>query len=167
MGYPRGLIRYTSENQLARGFGRRMLWRRAVRPRSIAYALLLVAIVAGATVALALKSPLKVDVMRDRGALAREAAPDLIENVYRLQLMNTEEAPRQVRIDASGLTGLRVVGLEQPIALEAGATRLVPLRLQAPQQSAVPGSHPIEIVVTDHADARIERREKSTFILPR
>jgi len=167
MGYPRGLIRYTSENQLARGFGRRMLWRRAVRPRSVAYALLLLVIVAGATVALALKSPLKVDVMRDRGALAREAAPEVIENVYRLQLMNTDETPRQVRIGASGLPGLSVVGVEQPVALEAGATRLVPLRLQAPQQSAAPGSHPIEIVVTDRADASIERREKSTFILPR
>ena len=114
-----------------------------------------------------LKNPLKVDVMRDRGALAREAAPELIENVYRLQLMNTDETPRQLRIGAAGLPGLAVVGVEQPIAMPAGSTRLVPLRLQAPQQAATPGSHPIEVIVTDDADASVTRHEKSTFIFPR
>ena len=167
MIYPRGLIRYTSQNQLARGFGRRTLWRRALRPRSLAYAALLVAVAGSAAIALALRSPLKVDVMRDRGALAREAAPEVIENVYRLQLMNTDETPRRLRVAAAGLPGLRVVGVEQPVTLEGGTTRLVPLRLQAGEGSASAGSHPIEIIVTDADDAAITRHERSTFFFPR
>ena len=167
IGYPRGLIRYTSQNALAEGHGTRMLWRRALRPRSMIYAALLVGIAGAAAVALASRNPLKVDVMRDRGALAREAAPEVIENVYRLQVMNTDETPRRLRIDAAGLPGLAVIGVEQPLDMAAGASRLVPLRLQAPQQSAPAGSHAIEVIVTDERDPAISRHEKATFILPR
>jgi polyferredoxin len=167
MGYARGLIRYTSQNAMARGFDRRTMWRRTLRPRSLIYGFLLLAIAAIAGVALALKSPLKVDVMRDRGALAREVGADVVENVYRLQIMNTDETPRELRVEAAGLPGLRVVGVEQAIAMPAGSTRLVPLRLQAPAHASGAGSHPIEVIVADTHDASVVRREKSTFILPR
>jgi cytochrome c oxidase accessory protein FixG len=167
MGYPQGLIRYTSQDGLARGYDRRALWRRALRTRSLVYGALLLVIATAAAIALSLKSPLKVDVMRDRGALAREAAPATIENVYRLQIMNTDETARRLHLDVAGLPGLRIAGGEQSIDAPAGSTRLVPLRLQAPQESATPGSHPIEVIVTDQDDPSIERREKSTFILPR
>ena len=167
MGYARGLIRYTSQNALARGYGARELWRRAVRPRSIVYTAMLLVIATAAGIALVHRSPLKVDVMRDRGALAREAAPETIENIYRVQVMNITEQPRRVRIEASGLPGLHAVEADAPIDLAAGSTRLVPLRLQAPQQAASAGSHPIEVIVTDADDPGVQRREKSTFILPR
>jgi cytochrome c oxidase accessory protein FixG len=167
MGYPRGLIRYTSQNALTSGFDRRTMWRRTLRPRSIAYALLLVAIASVTALSLATKSPLKVDVMRDRGALAREVGGDRVENVYRLQIMNVDEAPRELRVDVAGLPGLRVEGIDQPIAIPAGSTRLVPLRLQAPAQAVAAGSHAIEVIVTDAHDASIARHEKSTFIFPR
>jgi len=167
MGYSRGLIRYTSQNALANGYDRRAMWRRMLRPRSLVYAGLLFAIALAAGVALALKNPLKVDVMRDRGALAREVAPDLIENVYRLQVTNTDETPRQLRIAATGLPGLAVAGVEEPLAMPPGSTRLVSLRLQAPQQGTAPGPHPIEVTVTDDADALVSRHEQSTFVVPR
>ena len=59
--------------------------------------------------------PLKVDVLRDRGALAREAAAGVIENVYRLQVMNTDETPRRYTIRAEGVPGLSVQGMQQPV----------------------------------------------------
>jgi cytochrome c oxidase accessory protein FixG len=166
MGYPRGLIRYTSENALATGATRRDLWRRALRPRSLAYGGLLMMIAAAAGVALVNRSPLRMDVMRDRGTLAREAAPGTIENVYRVQIVNGDEAPREVRLSAAGIAGLHLVGGDSAIALAPASTRLVAIRLQAPEEAAGAGSHPIEIVVTDAADPTIARREKSTFIFP-
>jgi cytochrome c oxidase accessory protein FixG len=166
MGYPRGLIRYASGNALEHGWQGRAMWRRVLRPRALAYAALLAIIGGGAAGALALRNPLKVDVMRDRGSLAREAAPGLIENVYRVQLMNTDETPRSLRIEATGLPGLAVAGVEQPVPLPAGGTRLMPLRLVAPDTAATPGSHPVEIVVTA-TEGDVVRRERSTFIIPR
>jgi cytochrome c oxidase accessory protein FixG len=175
MGYPRGLIRYTTQNALERGYDRRAMWRRVLRPRTLIYGALLLAIAAAATASLAMRNPLKVDVMRDRGALAREAAPGVVENVYRVQLMNTDDTPRRYTIRAEGLPGLRVAGIEQPIAMEAGQTRLFALRLQvaldaaeAQQAGAVaPGTHRIELAVQAVDDDKVVRHEKSSFIVPR
>ena len=166
MGYPRGLIRYTTENALARGLDGRATWRRTLRPRTLIYASILLAIIGVAAASLSLRNPLKVDVIRDRGALAREAAPGWVENVYRLQLMNTDEKQRRYTIAASGLPGLKVVGAEQPIELGAAETRLLPLRLQAPAEGE-PGTHKIEFLVRAVDDDNVARHEPSSFIIPR
>jgi len=167
MGYARGLIRYASEHALSHQWDKRALIRHMVRPRTLIYSTLLLAIATFAGISLALKNPLKVDIIRDRGALAREAKPGLIENSYRMQVMNTAEHPRSFTIEATGLPGLTVVGIEQPLAVESAATRLAPFRVQAPADAATPGSHKIEVVVRASDDERIARREQSTFILPR
>jgi cytochrome c oxidase accessory protein FixG len=185
MGYPRGLIRYASENALVQHYDRNEVRRRMWRPRTLIYTTLLAVIVAITAASLALRNPLKVDVIRDRGTLAREAAPGVIENVYRLQIMNTDEKPRTFTIRASGLRDLGVTGVSQPIAVDAASTRLVPLILRAPAEAVDEDddkggeqrkherdrgrqtTRKIEIVVTAQGDAGIERREHSSFIFPR
>ena len=124
--------------------------------------------------------------------LQREAAPGIIENVYRVQIMNTDETPRRYTIRAEGLPELEVVGVEQPIALNGAEARPVALRLQAPVESRQgerkhdadrahdderkhreesgelrPGAHKIEFVVQAVEDERVMRHEKSSFIVPR
>jgi polyferredoxin len=142
--------------------------------------LLVIAGVAGGS--LAMRNPLKVDVIRDRGALAREAAPGVIENIYRVQIMNTDEMPRRFSIRAEGLPGLNVAGVEQPIAVGPAQTRLLPLRLQLAVDAAAdatrdarrdgedatkPGTHKIELIVQSLDDDKVVRHEKSSFIIPR
>ncbi|HVN34322.1 MAG TPA: cytochrome c oxidase accessory protein CcoG [Casimicrobiaceae bacterium] len=182
MGYPQGLIRYTTENALALGYDAHEIRRRVRRPRTLIYAGVLIA-VTGATIgSIALRNPLKVDVIRDRAALAREAAPGIIENVYRVQVMNTDETPRRYTIRAEGLPGLKVAGVEQPIALGAAEGRPIALRLQAPvapgaegrsdegrgrADELTPGAHKIELVVQAVDDEGVVRHEKSSFIVPR
>ena len=167
MGYARGLIRYASENALERHLGAKDMWRRMLRPRTVIYSTLLAVIIIGTGVSLVMRNPLKVDVIRDRGTLAREAAPGVIENVYRVQIMNTEEAMRSFTIAAEGLPDLRIAGVEQPIAVSAAGSRLVPIRLQVASDAGKPGSNPIEFVVRSTGEPQLLRREKSTFMLPR
>jgi len=187
MGYPSGLIRYTTENALARGYDAKAMWRRVFRPRTLMYAMALLTIVGVTVQSLAMKNPLKVDVIRDRGALAREAAPGVIENVYRVQLMNTDEIPRDFLISARGMPSLQVVGIEQPVAVGAAQTRLLALRLQVTTDAdakARPaaagersdrdaedpfsaGTHNIEFIVQSIDDNQVARHEKSSFIIPR
>jgi cytochrome c oxidase accessory protein FixG len=167
MGYPHGLIRYATENALTHGYDSATIRRRLFRARTLVYLGLLAAIVAATGVSLYLRDSLKVDVIRDRGALARETAPGFIENVYRLQIMNTGEAPQQFSIAALGLPGIRVVGVEQPIAIAGASTRLVPVRLEAPADAGKPGANRIEFVIEALGDAKLSRREKSTFLFPR
>jgi len=90
-----------------------------------------------------------------------------------VQLMNTDETARRFRIAASGLPGLAVVGIEQPVAVDPAATKLVTLRLQLPmpaeagRDALLPGSHAIEFVVEAEGDNKVIRHEKSSFVIPR
>jgi len=154
-----------------------------LRPRTLIYTSLLLAIIAGTAASLYLRNPLKVDIIRDRGALAREAAPGVIENVYRLQIMNTDEKPRRFTITATGLDGLKVMGVTQPVEVGAAAALLLPFELQVAldadegddkrdrkhddDKRPKSGSHKIEIVVQAVDDPSIVRRERSSFLFPR
>jgi cytochrome c oxidase accessory protein FixG len=167
MGYTRGLIRYTTQHALAAGLDAAAMAKRVFRPRTLIYTGLLAGIVVAAGVALYLREPLKVDVIRDRGALAREAGPGIVENVYRLQVMNTGESARRFTIAAEGIPGLAIAGIEQPVAIAGASTRLVPVRLQAPAESGKPGANRIEFVVAAEGEPKLARREASTFHFPR
>jgi cytochrome c oxidase accessory protein FixG len=172
MGYRQGLIRYTTQNALAHGYDTRTMWRRVLRPRTLVYTTVLLVLVAVTVVTLATRNPLKVDVLRDRGALAREAAPGVIENVYRLQLMNTDETARRFTIRAEGVPGLTVQGVTQPVELGAAQSRMVAVRLQAPvddtaADAAARKLYNIQFTVEAVDDPQVVRHEKSTFIVPR
>ncbi len=165
MRYPRGLIRFTTQNALAQGLTRGQIRRRALRPRVLVYAVILGALTLAVGISLALRTPLKVDVVRDRASLARIVAGGQIENVYRLQIMNATEQPQRYRITVDGLPGL-VVASQAEFGVEAAQSRWVAVRLQVPYAASTPGSHPIRfhIAAVDDASAVTE---KSVFLLPR
>jgi cytochrome c oxidase accessory protein FixG len=165
MGYARGLIRFTTERALEDGAGKREIWRRVPRPRVLVYAAALVVLMAVLAVGLAMRTPLKVDVVRDRAALSRIVAGGKLENVYRLQVMNATEETQTYRIAAKGLPGL-VVASEPEVTVGPTESRWVAVRLQVPYGSSEPGSHTIHFEVGAAAgDAHVS--EKSAFIVPR
>ncbi len=164
MGYPPGLIRYSTENALANGWGFARMLRRAGRPRVLVYSAILAAIVAGTGYSLATRVPLKVDVIRDRGSLAREVEGGQVENVYRLQIMNTRETPRLFLVRAAGLPTLHVA--ERDVVLvDAAATRMAPVKLRMPLGDTPVGSHRITFEVVALDDPKVAVREPSAFIV--
>jgi cytochrome c oxidase accessory protein FixG len=165
MNYPRGLIRFSTQNAMAGGWSAQRMWRRVLRARVLVYGAVLLALCAGLSWSLASRQPLKVDVVRDRAALSRIVAGGRLENVYRLQVMNATEEPRRYRIAASGLEGLALAS-EAEIDVGPAQSRWVPVRLQIGYGSAAPGSHPIEFSIADAAGESAVR-EKSVFLVPR
>lgn len=165
MHYPQGLIRFTTQNALQQGVGRQGILRRVLRPRVLVYGAFLLALTAAMMATLAMRMPLKVDVVRDRAALSRIVAGGRLENVYRLQVMNATEQPQRYRISAEGLEGLSLAS-EAEVEVGAAESRWVAVRLQVPYGAAAPGSHPIHFDVgTVGGDAHV--REKSVFLVPR
>ena len=164
MRYPRGLIRYSTDNALRGRYAETTFLRHMMRPRTLVYGAVLLAVVAALSFTLAVRVPLKVNVIRDRAALSREAADGRIENVYRLQVMNTEEAPRRYVVSVSGIPGAEL-GLRQPLEVPAATTQTFPVEVRADPAALRAGSHPIVFHVEAVHDARVQRDEKSTFIL--
>ncbi len=143
MGYPRGLIRYASLNGVSQHLGWREMIRRVFRPRVLIYSAVLWAIIIAAGVSLYNRAPVKVDVIRDRGAFSREVSDGQIENVYRLQIMNTQEQTRFLKITATGIDGLKVLGVDSPLKLEPASTRMFTVTLRAPGEHAQKNSNRI------------------------
>ena len=166
MGYPRGLIRYSTENALNGHWSRREVLRHVLRPRTLVYTGLLLAITAGLAVSVALRVPLKVDVIRDRGMLARELDDGLIENVYRLQVMNTEERTHWYRIGVSGPAGLSLSS-ETEVQVPAASVRTVVAEVRLPRAAGQPGSNRIRFEVSAADADGIRVSEKSVFVVPR
>jgi cytochrome c oxidase accessory protein FixG len=165
MGYARGLVKFTTQQGLQQGWSRAQIWRRVLRPRVLVYTAVLLAISLGLALSLALRTPFKVDVVRDRGAMARIVAGGAIENVYRLQIMNATESPQRYAIGVQGLAGLTVAS-EPEVAVDATASRWVAVRLQLPHGGAASGSHPIHFELRA-LDGGSSVREKSVFLVPR
>ncbi|MFD1710612.1 cytochrome c oxidase accessory protein CcoG [Ottowia sp. GY511] len=163
VGYPRGLIRYSTERALEEGWGRSEILRRVLRPRVLIYSAILAAVTIALIASLFLRTPFKVDIVRDRATLARMVEGGKIENVYRVQIMNATEKPQQYSLSVDGLPGIQLV-TEPRVTIEGAQSLWVPVRLQIPYDAAKPGSHEIHIGV--RADDG-EVREKSVFMVPR
>ncbi|HKO88651.1 MAG TPA: cytochrome c oxidase accessory protein CcoG [Burkholderiales bacterium] len=164
MGYARGLIRYSTSNALAKGWNRLRMWQRVLRPRVLIYTAVLWLIIAGTVVSLYLRMPLKVDVLRDRASLMREVEDDQLENVYRLQIMNTQEVGHRYRISVMGIESLVVAGADE-IDLPPATTRQVPVRLRMHKAFADKGSHRIYIQVQAIDDPSVTAVEDSVFLI--
>jgi cytochrome c oxidase accessory protein FixG len=172
MGYPRGLIRYSTQNALANNWTWSQIMARVRRPRILVYTAIMVLIAIGAATALALRVPVKMDVMRDRASLSREVDNGRIENVYRLQLMNTAEAPRRARLTAFGKDGTPLeVQIDAPVLeMPPLSTQMYMARVRA-EPASVHGSQSIEFVlesrpVGDGVSPPVIVREKSRFLFP-
>jgi cytochrome c oxidase accessory protein FixG len=157
VGRPKKLIRYSTTHAME-GKPTRVL-----RPRVLVYTSILAAITAAAAASLYLRVPLKVDVIRDRAAIAREVEGGLIENIYRLQIMNTTEQARAFDISVSGLPGIQVWG-DNITGVPAAETRMLPVRVRVDAATAA-GSHPIEFTVRAIGVAGVEVHEPAVFIV--
>jgi cytochrome c oxidase accessory protein FixG len=167
--YPRGLIRFATENGLEQRWSGRQMLRRVFRPRVLIYGAVLLAIVAAMATSVAVRRPYRVDVLRDRGTLAREVDGGRIENVYRLEIMNATESPQHFRVAVEGLTGV-VVASEPDLEVEATAERSLAVRVQVPVATAEAngsGIRPIRFVIRRDGDDRPPLVERSTFVFPR
>jgi len=173
MGYRRGLIRYSTENALRQGWGARQIVRRVLRPRVLVYGAILLGVAIAGSVALWMRVPLKLNVVHDRGSLAREIDEAHIENVYRLQVMNTDERTHRFTLSVEGSGHLGHVELltdtrEAFIEVPGLSSRLLAVRVQAVPHDTE-GWQPIvfELVTEEHGGRRYKLHEKARFYVPR
>ncbi len=164
VGYPKGLIRYSTSRALEEKLSRGEMLRRALRPRVLVYTAILWAIILATFASLWVRVPLKVDVIRDRGAISREVAGGFIENVYRLQIMNTAEKDRRFLVHVEGLHQAQVAG-EAAFSLAGASTSMATVKVRAKAGELPAGTHKLQFVVESADDAHVVVSEKSVFIV--
>ncbi|MDP3743322.1 MAG: cytochrome c oxidase accessory protein CcoG [Methylotenera sp.] len=170
MGYERGLVKYSTQNAMNKGWSQKQVLRHIMRPRVIIYAAFLTLLVAAVFTSLWLRSSFKVDVVRDRGVMARLAPGGMLENVYRLQIMNATEATQHYQLSATGINHLAiesdVAAKDKTVTVNAAESRWIPVRLQIPDGSMASGSHKVQFEVKS-MDSKESVVEKAVFVVPR
>ncbi|NYT57431.1 cytochrome c oxidase accessory protein CcoG [Alcaligenaceae bacterium] len=172
MNYERGLIRYTSGRAITDGMTQSQVRKRMLRPRVLIYSAVLALIAITFVVSLATRTTLRMDIIRDRGALGREVPGGMIENVYRLQFMNASETPLTVTLSASGVPEVSIATVEQGTAtvqVEAASNKMVPVVVRVPVGQASSGLHDIELkaVATYQEGSDTTVVERSSFFVPK
>lgn len=158
MGYARGLIRFTTENELQ---GKKTS---LFRPRSIAYAVFIVAVTTALITILSTRVPLEVGMKRDRNIMFRETAEGMIENPYRLHILNMDDKQHSYTIKVIKPAALK---LSEPfdITIKAGESYDGVIRLEMPPSSANLPSYKIELEVNS-VDNKISKTVESRFMAP-
>jgi cytochrome c oxidase accessory protein FixG len=156
VGRPRGLIAYDTHINVERRQRGEKTRTNLVRPRTIAYGVLMAAVGALMLYQLLNRSTLDLNVIRDRSPPFVRLADGSIRNDYALKLINMSPETRQVVIEVSGLEGARLQGQGRPvdaegrIIAEARPDSVANVRLHVVAPSSTPaGSHDLRFRILD------------------
>lgn len=165
MGYEPGLIRYTTEHALVHQLDNKSMWQRVFRLRTLIYGGILCLIILAAALSLAYHVPLKVDVIRDR-SMPKITENGAVENVYRLQIMNTQEVAHSYQISVKGINGAAIVD-QTNVDVKSASAVTFPVRVRIPAGAAETGSNRIRFVIKDLSSPQISVTEKAVFLVPK
>ena len=158
MGYARGLISYTTEQKLA---GKET---NLVRPKIIAYGLMLVIMVAIFIINLVNLSTTEMEIVRDRTALYRENSEGLIENTYTLKIINKSVATQHYHLSIAGLQGAQLLGPQQ-IVIRSGEILTQPIAIAIDPYNIKEKKRTITIILTSTEDNSEQIKQDSPFFL--
>ena len=156
MGYPRGLIRYTTENSLE---GKKS---KVLRPRLLGYLAALAVMLGLFAWSLGERTPLDFEAERERGQLYQMTRDGRISNVYTLTVRNLDDHDHTYRLQVSGLPGLEVD--TDTISVPAGASRLVAVQVTADPAVLELPSHPIQLLLESQTAEQIALERETRFI---
>jgi cytochrome c oxidase accessory protein FixG len=173
-GFERGLVKYSTQNGMTNRWSRQQMIQRVLRPRVLIYSAVLMFLIIGLSVSLYLKPTFRVDVMQDRAAISRITDDNMLENVYRIKVMNNAENSQRYQINILGDAKLNAEFEEtaiKPISeakydvdIAPGEARTIILELKVPEGEIPVGSHPIKFEVKS-LTTQESTTEKSVFIV--
>ncbi|HHJ16507.1 MAG TPA: cytochrome c oxidase accessory protein CcoG [Gammaproteobacteria bacterium] len=164
MGYEQGLIRYTTEHAMQ---GQRT---HIIRPRTVMYTVLLLALSAGLVYAISQRMPMELDIIRDRNSLYRETTQGLVENVYTIKAINMDEQAHRFRLEvsgaASGLDGLELVTREPLVEILPSEVISMPVSVRIDPIELKRAANQIEFTLTAVDKPELTRTRGARFLGP-
>lgn len=159
MNYPRGLIRYTTENELE-GKPSKLL-----RPRTFGYGAVLALMISAIVFVIATRVPAQLDVLRDRGALFSFNGEGRIENSYTLKVVNMSEVPQTFTLSVKGMKDIRIL-TETQVSVDSGEIRSLPTVVDVPPESIPQSNTEIIFHAQSETDASLKLETESRFVGP-
>ena len=159
VGYPRGLIRYTTQHALEHRTTH------VLRPRVLVYGTILGLLAGGFLLALALRPTVALDVIRDRNSLYRMLDDGRVENVYTVKILNKSELNRRFALVVSGAGNLTLDPTEPDVAVGSGEVMPVVVRVRRDAYQPA-GSATIHFRVTARDDARVTASHDARLLAP-
>ena len=160
MGYEKGLIRYTTQHEMC-GNETHIL-----RPRVIVYTVIWVSMILLYVYALANRSPLQMDVIKERNPIYREISGNRIENDYTLKIMNKDHADHVYTISVEGLPEAEVKTIPRTIRVKSGELRPVAARIMVPRERLNRPEYRFSIRIQAQDAPEIQRVEEAQFNAP-
>jgi cytochrome c oxidase accessory protein FixG len=159
MNYPRGLVRYTTEHAMQNE------QTNVLRPRMMVYGALLMVLIGSLVTSMAIRTPIILDVIRDRNSLYRELPGDMIENIYTIKLINQSNDAREFKLSVEGVEGIHLDGIGSTILVDGGSVLSVPVRARVHRDIAF-GVMKIDFIAEALDDTGDKRVEDSRFLGP-
>ena len=163
MGYPKGRIRYSTQNAIDGKYDDKDIVKHTLRPRTLFYTSLVLGISIAFVYTLANRIPLRADVIRDRLTLSREVENGQIENLYRLQIINMDGQQHRYTISAKGIDGL-TMATGNSLEIPALGTVEFNVKLRVDRLKLTKPSQPIYFTIQAEDAPKIVREAKSSFL---
>jgi cytochrome c oxidase accessory protein FixG len=145
IGRPRGLIRYSSRDELG-GAPRRIL-----RPRVVLYPLLLIAVWGMLGWALTHRAGADVTVLRGLDSPFKLLPSGDVSNQIRVKIVNRADGDRRYLIEIADGEGLHLIAPDNPLAVEAGHAATATVFVTAPRSAFRGGERAVRFRVGDGA----------------
>jgi len=132
----------------------------------VIYSGVLLAIIVALGVSIALRTPLGLDVIRDRNSLYRETGEGLVENVYTLKIINMDEHRHHYDLSVSGIPGMKLIRDDRQVEAGSGEVISLPVRVRVDPADLKRVSTEIVFSLKARSEDDIEVQEKARFLGP-
>lgn len=161
--WPRGLIRYASEKELETGVKTKVM-----RPKVIAYGLVLLAVVAVLGWSITQQAPYDLTVAQVRQPIYVQLSDGRIQNSYELKLNNKTTENMALRFDLNGLQGAELdMGRFEQVELPPGQHLRLQAKVKLSPEGRTGGTHTYHFRVVPVHDSTLPVVESdAVFYLP-
>ncbi len=159
MSYPKGLIRYTTQNAME---GKKS---RILRPRIIIYFCILAFFSSLFLYTMLTRSTIDLNIIRDRNQLYRETQ-GFIENIYTLKLINMDNEPHEYSITVEGVKDMILLKDKELISVDAGDVKELPVRIRAREENLEGTSTPIYFTLSTTDEDKLSIKQPAKFLGP-
>ena len=146
IGLDRGLVRYTSQAELADGKSS------FLRPRVVVYSAILMVMLGAFAFSLAGKSSADVTLLRGLGAPFTVLPDGRVSNQIRIKIANRSEEERSYLIELTGGSGLELIAPENPLTVAPGETEMTAAFITAPLSAFSGGEAPVALTIGNGID---------------